>query len=98
MCHNGERGLQSILSDPDFATNQYLYVFYTAQADGCPEDAVSDPSNRLARFILDAATLQLDLDQEVHSYIPVYMLSSRKWAYSLAKNNSYRCRELDQPS
>jgi glucose/arabinose dehydrogenase/PKD repeat protein len=63
MCHNGERGLQSILPDPDFANNRFLYVFYTALADNCPEDAVSGPSNRLVRVRMDATTLALEFDE-----------------------------------
>jgi len=44
---DGERGLQGIAFDPNFASNRYLYVFYT-YADG--------PRNRLSRFRASAAS------------------------------------------
>ena len=65
MCHNGERGLQSIRPHPDFATNQYLYVFYAQENNGCLEDYDDGPQNRLSRFTMDADTLQIDLDSEL---------------------------------
>jgi hypothetical protein len=43
--YNTERGFQSLVLDPNFATNGYLYVFYTAKGPG---GAAS--RNRLSRF------------------------------------------------
>jgi glucose/arabinose dehydrogenase len=43
--YNVERGLQSIALDPNFLTNGYLYVYYTAKG---PTTATS--RNRLSRF------------------------------------------------
>lgn len=42
VTNNNERGLLSVAFDPDFATNQYIYVFYTAQT--------TPPLNRVSRF------------------------------------------------
>lgn len=42
---SGERGLLGVAFDPDFATNGYVYVYYTRKATG------SDPAhNRVVRF------------------------------------------------
>jgi glucose/arabinose dehydrogenase len=41
----GERGLIGLAFDPDFATNQYVYVYYTVPAAG-----VNPPFNRISRF------------------------------------------------
>jgi glucose/arabinose dehydrogenase len=65
MCHNGERGLQSIRPHPDFAINQYLYVFYAQENNGCFEDPETGPRNRLSRFTMDKDTLKLDLESEL---------------------------------
>jgi aldose sugar dehydrogenase len=44
---NGERGLLGIAVDPDFATNHYIYVYYT-----CGETGGCDPlENRVVRFV-----------------------------------------------
>src|SRR2546421_4098440 len=58
---NGERGLLGIAFDPDFANNQYVYVYYTV---------ITDPiHNRLSRFtangnvaVAGSETPILDLD------------------------------------
>jgi glucose/arabinose dehydrogenase len=42
---NGERGLLGVAFDPDFSTNQYVYVYYTT-----PSPAVH---NRVSRFTAD---------------------------------------------
>src|SRR5439155_17056906 len=39
---NGERGLLGVAFDPDFADNQWVYIYYTA--------ADSSPHNRVSRF------------------------------------------------
>jgi PKD repeat protein/glucose/arabinose dehydrogenase len=45
MCSNSERGLLGIATDPAFATNHFIYLYYTAAtATGCV--------NRLSRFVL----------------------------------------------
>jgi glucose/arabinose dehydrogenase len=64
MCHNGERGLQSIRPHPDFANNQYIYMFYSRLSDGCLEDYDDGPRSTLSRFTVDKETLMIDLDSE----------------------------------
>ncbi len=55
ICTDGERGLQSITLDPNFAANGYLYVFYTGlgvdnQCTG------ASATNRVVRYTLSGAT------------------------------------------
>ncbi|KAL3942729.1 MAG: hypothetical protein SGBAC_003136 [Bacillariaceae sp.] len=53
ICTNGERGVNSMLVDPDFNTNRYVYVYYTwNKNDFCGTDSDQAPVNRLSRFVL----------------------------------------------
>ena len=65
VCENGPRGIQTIVADPDFLQHPYIYVYYTRYINGCPTDAVTGPSNRLARFTLDTNTLLIDIASEL---------------------------------
>ena len=65
VCENGPRGIQTIVADPDFLQYPYIYVYYTRYINGCPTDAVTGPSNRLARFTLDTNTLLIDVASEL---------------------------------
>ena len=64
LCSNGERGLQSIEPHPNFAENQYLYLFYSKAVTDCPESAITGPPNRVSRFVVDPITLTIDLASE----------------------------------
>jgi hypothetical protein len=64
LCTNGPRGILNIKPHPKFATNQYIFMWYSSYVPNCPEDEVLGPTNRLSRFTLDANTLQLDLTSE----------------------------------
>lgn len=44
----GERGLLGIAFDPDFATNNYVYLYYTVPAVVTP--VAAPPHNRISRF------------------------------------------------
>jgi glucose/arabinose dehydrogenase len=44
---NGERGLLGIAFDPSFASNRYIYLYYTVPG--------SPPHNRVSRFTIDPA-------------------------------------------
>mmetsp|Transcript_22440 Transcript_22440/g.62495 ORF Transcript_22440/g.62495 Transcript_22440/m.62495 type:complete len:867 (-) Transcript_22440:179-2779(-) len=59
LCTNGERGMQSIAPHPNFAENNWLYIYYTAYAEECLEDEVFGPKNRLSRFTMDPQTLRI---------------------------------------
>lgn len=54
VCSNGERGLQSLVPHPDFASNRWMYMFYTTKRKGvdgpsCQQDRKLGPRNRLSR-------------------------------------------------
>jgi glucose/arabinose dehydrogenase/PKD repeat protein len=50
ICSNSERGLLGIATDPAFATNHFIYLYYTAAiATGCV--------NRVSRFVLSDANI-----------------------------------------
>jgi glucose/arabinose dehydrogenase len=70
ICSNGERGLLGVAVDPQFANNNYVYLFYTARnGSGCeaPVAAYADgvgnyvsnarPVNRVSRFVLGSNDL-----------------------------------------
>lgn len=44
-----EEGLQSIVLDPEFATNHYFYVYYT-EADPAPDDPLNPFRNLVVRY------------------------------------------------
>jgi glucose/arabinose dehydrogenase len=56
VCTNFERGLLGVAVDPDFATNNYIYLYYTFNKFGvCPtgQPTRADvPVNRVSRFVL----------------------------------------------
>jgi glucose/arabinose dehydrogenase/PKD repeat protein len=54
VCSNSERGLQSVAVDPSFATNHFIYLFYTyAKTAGCAiANKPKAPVNRVSRFVL----------------------------------------------
>jgi len=50
ICSTSERGLLGVATDPAFATNHFIYLYYTAAtATGCV--------NRLSRFVLSDANI-----------------------------------------
>jgi glucose/arabinose dehydrogenase len=52
-CDQSERGLLGIAVDPAFASNHWIYVFYTYGAgDACPFNDPRHPVNRVSRFTL----------------------------------------------
>lgn len=58
LCTNSERGLLGVAVDPQFATNNFIYLYYTFNKFGvCPTGQptnASNPVNRVARFVLAA--------------------------------------------
>ena len=56
LCTNEERGLLGLAVDPEFATNRYVYLFYSYKKGGvCPDGDVLNPNNpvnRVSRFVL----------------------------------------------
>jgi glucose/arabinose dehydrogenase len=56
VCSDQERGLMSVAVDPSFATNHFIYVYYTFKKLGaCQYGSNGDtllPVNRVSRFVL----------------------------------------------
>ncbi|HEX8207822.1 MAG TPA: PQQ-dependent sugar dehydrogenase [Solirubrobacteraceae bacterium] len=71
VCGNREEGLMGIAPDPSFATNGFLYVYYTFNKHGtCGSTLLTGPVNRLSRFkmtgnVIDPASETVLLDNIV---------------------------------
>ncbi|MEJ7841867.1 MAG: PQQ-dependent sugar dehydrogenase, partial [Rubrobacter sp.] len=56
VCANSERGLLGVAVDPDFETNNYIYLYYTNKRAECPDKEPfkdSNPYNRVSRFTMN---------------------------------------------
>jgi glucose/arabinose dehydrogenase len=62
VCTNGGRGLVGVAVDPNFATNHYIYLYYTFDKHGgCEQRTSRVPVNRVERYVLsDSNTATLD--------------------------------------
>ena len=66
-----ERGLLGVTADPEFATNHYIYIYYTANKFGCGERYPRSPVNRVSRFVLpDTGTIDLTGEKVLVTNIP----------------------------
>jgi glucose/arabinose dehydrogenase len=53
LCAGGERGLLGVAVDPSFASNRYIYLFYTFKKfNVCENNTANSPVNRVSRFVL----------------------------------------------
>jgi glucose/arabinose dehydrogenase len=76
ICSNSERGLLGIAVDPNFASNNFIYLYYTFKKftdcpTGQPTNALN-PVNRVSRFILGSNNLvipgsEIVLIDNIHS-------------------------------
>ena len=60
VCANSERGLLGVAVEPAFATNGFVYLYYTFNKfNTCPTSGSTTPVNRVSRFTLanDAVSL-----------------------------------------
>jgi glucose/arabinose dehydrogenase len=65
LCTNSERGLLGVAVDPAFASNHFIYVYYTYRKSGvCDINTANSPVNRVARFVLPDTNV-VDLASEV---------------------------------
>src|SRR5438093_6688372 len=68
ICTDQERGLMGVAVDPSFASNHYVYLYYSAKKTGtCEEATMSTPNtpvNRVSRFVLGDNDI-VDLSSEV---------------------------------
>ncbi len=52
-CNNSERGVLSVVVDPAFATNRFVYLYWTHNAHAtCETNTAAAPENRVARYVL----------------------------------------------
>ncbi len=52
-CRDEEWGMLGVAVDPNFATNNYIYIYYTApKFGGCWKNVPNSPVNRVSRFVL----------------------------------------------
>ncbi len=65
---NSERGLLGIALHPDFASNGYVYVFYTRSSGDDNRDSASVVDNRVVRFTADGDVA--DGDEELIVSLP----------------------------
>ena len=54
ICSNFERGLLGVAVDPDFANNNYIYLYYTFRNGAGTCSGSTAPKNRVSRFVLPA--------------------------------------------
>ena len=53
LCKTGSRGLSSVAVDPDFASNHYVYLYWTHNAHhSCDTSPGSLPEHRVSRIVL----------------------------------------------
>lgn len=58
LCSDSERGLLGVAVDPSFATNHFIYLYYTFRKFGvCDHNTTTSPVNRVSRFTLSASNL-----------------------------------------
>lgn len=59
VCTNSERGLLGVAVDPAFASNHFIYLFYTfnKNAAGCPTGSQTSPVERISRFTLPGSNV-----------------------------------------
>src|SRR5215211_1564319 len=71
VCSTSERGMLGVAVDPNFSTNNYVYIYYTYNKFGvCPTGEptnANNPVNRVSRFlmsgdIIDPATEKVLID------------------------------------
>lgn len=65
---NSERGVLGIALDPNFATNRYVYIYYTTSAASLNPPA--SPKNRVSRFVANGDTVQAGSEEILLDLIP----------------------------
>jgi len=74
VCSNSERGLLGVAVDPAFATNGYVYLYYTYNKHRvCPEHkpaSNNNPVNRVSRFTMVGDTIDEDSERVLLDNIP----------------------------
>jgi glucose/arabinose dehydrogenase len=53
VCSGGERGLLGVAVDPNFATNRFVYLYWTHNVHQyCGQEGSNTPENRVTRYVL----------------------------------------------
>jgi glucose/arabinose dehydrogenase len=67
ICTNSERGVLGIAVDPNFASNSYVYVFYTKKKyNSCANNNPgTSPVNRVSRFTYNTGSDTISLSSEL---------------------------------
>lgn len=65
---NSERGVLGLALDPNFATNRYVYIYYTTNASSL--NAPPTPKNRVSRFVANGDTVQAGSEEILIDLIP----------------------------
>ena len=66
VCSNLERGLLGVAVDPGFATNGFIYLYYTfKKSGGCETNTTLAPVNRVSKFTLSPPGNTIDPLSEV---------------------------------
>jgi glucose/arabinose dehydrogenase len=72
VCPQRERGLVGIAVDPEFASNKYVYLYYTAKKANCDLHSTSGAINRVSRFTYNTSTDKLSSELVLVDHILSY--------------------------
>jgi glucose/arabinose dehydrogenase len=74
VCSNSERGLLGVAVDPNFETNNRIYLYYTYKKYGvCPDHKPANPNNpvnRVSRFTMTGDIANLGSEEVLVNNIP----------------------------
>lgn len=72
ICAEGERGLLGVAVDPRFATNHFVYLYWTHNAHNfCGTGSSNTPENRVTRYVLrDDDRISLASERVLVDHIP----------------------------
>ncbi|HEX2729059.1 MAG TPA: PQQ-dependent sugar dehydrogenase, partial [Rubrobacteraceae bacterium] len=74
ICSNSERGLLGIAVDPNFDSNNYVYLYYTYNRAGvCPyhePESNQNPVNRVSRFVMSGDDIVASSEKVLITNIP----------------------------
>ncbi|AFZ68243.1 PQQ-dependent sugar dehydrogenase [Deinococcus peraridilitoris] len=73
LCTNYERGLLGITLDPQFASNQFVYTYYTSNKNGnCDQNTPNGPVNRVSRFTMNGNSIDRASEKVLLDNIPAF--------------------------
>ena len=77
VCSDGERGLLGVAVDPQFATNHFVYLYWTHNSHAyCGQEGPDTPENRVTRYVLpDSNRIALSSEKVIVDHIPSQRLN-----------------------